>query len=134
MTISCPFEAGEHFDVGGAGDAGGYGDKLGAEAALGSLSTTKTPCTGFDLAGGGGRLNAALALAVVHRGVVHGERLDGQREHADFVGGGDLGGAGEAGAQFVGGLSRVTTTLKSLASSVPVVDWEVAMPVERSRA
>ena len=30
--------------------------------------------------------------------------------------------------------SRVTTTLKSLASSVPVVDCEVAMPVVRSRA
>ena len=32
------------------------------------------------------------------------------------------------------GSSSVTTTLKSLASSVPVVDCEVAMPVERSRA
>jgi len=32
------------------------------------------------------------------------------------------------------GESRVTTTLKSLASSVPVVDCEVATPVERSRA
>ena len=32
------------------------------------------------------------------------------------------------------GLSRVTTTLKSLASSVPVVDCEVATPVERSSA
>ena len=32
------------------------------------------------------------------------------------------------------GVSRVTTTLKSLASSVPVVDCEVATPVERSRA
>jgi len=31
-------------------------------------------------------------------------------------------------------LSRVTTTLKSLASSVPVVDCEVATPVERSSA
>ena len=32
------------------------------------------------------------------------------------------------------GSSSVTTTLKSLASSVPVVDCEVAIPVERSRA
>ncbi len=30
--------------------------------------------------------------------------------------------------------SRVTTTLKSLASSVPVVDCEVARPVVRRRA
>jgi hypothetical protein len=30
--------------------------------------------------------------------------------------------------------SRVTTTLKSLASSVPVVDCEVATPVVRSSA
>ena len=30
--------------------------------------------------------------------------------------------------------SSVTTTLKSLASSVPVVDCEVATPVVRSRA
>ena len=30
--------------------------------------------------------------------------------------------------------SRVTMTLKSLASSVPVVDCEVATPVVRSRA
>jgi hypothetical protein len=38
------------------------------------------------------------------------------------VRGGDLGGGGEAGAKLVGpGESRVTTTLKSLASSVPVV-------------
>ena len=32
------------------------------------------------------------------------------------------------------GSERVTTTLKSLASSVPVVDCEVAMPVERNSA
>src|SRR5580698_2278880 len=32
------------------------------------------------------------------------------------------------------GSSIVTTTLKSLASSVPVVDCDVATPVERSRA
>ena len=32
------------------------------------------------------------------------------------------------------GVSSVTTTLKSLASSVPVVDCEVATPVERSSA
>ncbi len=33
-----------------------------------------------------------------------------------------------------GTMSRVTTTLKSLASSVPVVLWLVAMPVVRRRA
>ena len=33
-----------------------------------------------------------------------------------------------------GGLVRVTTTLKSLASSVPVVLWLVAIPVERRMA
>ena len=38
------------------------------------------------------------------------------------------------GRRSLGGLSRVTTTLKSLASSVPVVDCEVATPVVRRRA
>jgi hypothetical protein len=38
------------------------------------------------------------------------------------------------GRRSLDGLSSVTTTLKSLASSVPVVDCEVATPVERSSA
>ena len=58
---------------------------------------------GFGRRRGGCRLNAALVLDVVHCRIVHGQRLNGQRKHIRLVGGGDLGGAGEAGAQFVGG-------------------------------
>ncbi len=62
----------------------------------------------------------------------------GMVEGVGLLRGGDLGGGGEAGAQLVVvvavTLSMVTTTLKSLASSVPVVDWLVATPVVRSSA
>ena len=71
-------------------------------------------------------------------GVALDQGLDGDGEGVRFVRGGDFCSGGESRAEFVevtpGVGSRVTTTLKSLASSVPVVDWLVAMPVVRRRA
>ena len=133
-------QAGEHLDVGGAGDAGGDGNELGAQlAVLDPCRPQRRPAPGWlcrrDWRRRWRGLHTSVALLDVLGRVVHGERLDGQREHIGLVRGGDLGGAGKAGAQIVGqGASRVTTTLKSLASSVPVVDCEVATPVERSSA
>ena len=85
-----------------------------------------------------GGLPALAARVFSGGGVALDQGLDGDGEGVRLVRGGDFSSGGEARAEFVevnaGVGSRVTTTLKSLASSVPVVDWLVAIPVVRRKA
>ncbi len=111
------------------------GTKLRLQLAAVRCCSTKTPCTGASLRGRRSRCGIhglhRGCLALSEAAVAHGQRLNGNREHVLPCRGGDLRRVESPGRRSSQVLVSVTTTLKSLASSVPVVLWLVAMPVER---
>ena len=105
------FEAAEDFDIGGAGDAGGDGDEVSALLLVVGLEHVDAldelglgGCAGGSGCAASGRLAAVCGEDFLCGGVSLDERLDGDGEGVGLVGGGDLCGGGEAGAEVVGGL------------------------------
>ena len=84
----------------------------------------------------GGQTGIHLLRALLFSSIrnFHDQGLQRNCDNVVLVRRGDLGGCRETRAKFRGGIVRVTTTLKSFASSVPVVLWLVDAPVDRSSA
>ena len=137
--IPC-FEATGDFDVRGAGDAGGDRNKLRFQ--LAAMRPQHEDPLGARILGASGApspvdaaltvciealpfRDAAVRMAKAWMGIAN---TFCRRAVVIFAV------AESPGRSSGGGLVRVTTTLKSLASSVPVVLWLVAIPVERRMA
>src|SRR5579871_2948475 len=99
-----------------------------------SFSTTYTPCTGVVFALDEVEAASTLPLFAGLGGVYIVRAWMGSDSTLDFEAVVIFAVVERPGRISSVGVSSVTITLKSFASSVPVVDWEVAMPVERNRA